>query len=417
MKLLYSKYCSILCVLLLSGSLLTQPPLDSTHMAAHSYAFSVGEDGVITGEGSNILAELAADNQFFVFGEYHGSVQLAAFTNGLFPILHQQGYKHFAIEVGPHSSKVLTELSDKPENTTSQLHRFYSEHYNTEADDIAIPFFEGKEDAVFLQKARELNFDLWGLDQEYYVSFDYFSERLLLYLPQTKALKQDHKAAQQAFSMHMKRDMEEDDYGPFTKIKKDSTISLFLGHFDKIEEAQSLIEAIKTSWDIYAYQEVNDNYSNNNQRAAYMKHNFSDYYHHATLIEESPKVFFKLGGMHSGVGRSPLAILDLGNMVSELANMNGTGAVHLNAMRRFSQQDVGITDWLAKGSRWTKGYEPLLAQARLDRWTLVDLRPFRSMLWNRQLSTSDKLAFKINHFDFMLLPPADRGTEANYNDK
>ncbi|MEZ4687157.1 MAG: hypothetical protein R3B47_14135 [Bacteroidia bacterium] len=167
-----------------------------------------------------------------------------------------------------------------------------------------------------MEKAAELQFRLCGIDQEYYPAFLYMTAQWLESGgDEMKSLEQRAGRACAAFRKHLSTDMEEDDYQLFHKILADTSISIFLDQIAGIPRLKQAAEDLRTSWEIYAFREEKDYYSNNLRRSAYMKQQFSSYYNEASLHDSLPRFFVKTGGMHAGIGESRLHIHDLGNML------------------------------------------------------------------------------------------------------
>ena len=126
-------------------------------------------------------------------------------------------------------------------------------------------------------------------------------------------------------------------------------------------QAAELVEAILVSCDIYHNWKANLN-KNLEDRTMLMKRSFMDYYNEALNQEELPRVFVKLGGAHTQRGFTFNGNSELGNMVSEMAAMNGTNAFHFSFGTRYyiDDEDGTIGDNLDWDSQWINEMRPLL---------------------------------------------------------
>ena len=136
----------------------------------------------------NQFFEKCNQSQFVVLGETHFSKNISLFTNHILPELSNRSYRHFAVEVGPHSAKILSELSEPSHETLKKLKEFNKKYYFKEDEAFPIPFFEGIEDAEFLKSASEHNYHLFGVDQEFFNAVPHLSDRLFKMTSQSNDL-------------------------------------------------------------------------------------------------------------------------------------------------------------------------------------------------------------------------------------
>ena len=106
------------------------PVLDSLEIAKSVNYFTI-YNGLLKGNGANILKEHIASSKFFVLGENHYSDEISKLTKSLVPILNESGYKAVAFEVGPLSAEKLKELSQIPDSTQTRLKAFNGKYFNS----------------------------------------------------------------------------------------------------------------------------------------------------------------------------------------------------------------------------------------------------------------------------------------------
>ncbi|WP_194778648.1 hypothetical protein [Pararhodonellum marinum] len=137
-----------------------------------------------------------------------------------------------------------------------------------------------------------------------------------------------------------------------------------------------------------------------------MKQNFESYYR--SQEELKPKVFLKLGSVHLTRGISPFRVDDLGKFLTEKAEENETGFLSIRQMvaYRNGKSLIGKSGWESVGM--------FLELGKMDKWTVVDLRPLREKLIKDLIKTNEKYTFEILSYDLLLLPPNDSFDKVNY---
>ena len=416
---------AFLCLLLIGGvpnALKGQKTytLDSTVVAKYTSYFDLA-DGLPEGKGIEVLKSAFEASQFVMLGEYHDSPEINLLASRLLPVLQAARYKYCALEVGPQSIHKLQALAHHHEETQQALFDFNTRYYNKHIDDTPIPFFDKKENAQFLAEAGRLGLELWGVDQEYYYSLIFLLDELYAMVDDSAkkgAIELAYKKAHKSAAKHFQKDGHKDDYSLLTELLADEAIEAFFQTFPKTNTpAWDIIQALRKSWEIYAFNENgrNDYYGNNGTRARHMRENFVKRYKAAQAKGDSlPKVFVKIGGYHAAKGVSPLQIYELGNMLHELAAFNGSQSVHILCHNRYYLDEGEVKDNAQGKAEWTKLMYPFISQGKTDQWTLIDLRPMARLVANRRQSAPKVLAYKLGHYDFILIPPIDGTTSLNY---
>ena len=162
-----------LLLILLSSLIYSQKELVSTDLDSFCYKFKI-ENEKIVGNGYEVLSNKISESQFILLGEQHYASEISLFTNSLIPILSKNNFKYFVAEIGPNSSKKLvSEIQKKGE-----LFDFNTK-YNDLTGEIPIPFFDGKEDEIFLKTALKNDFQICGIDQEYQTAQFFLFDEIL----------------------------------------------------------------------------------------------------------------------------------------------------------------------------------------------------------------------------------------------
>ena len=391
--------------------------LDSAAIAPQTLYFTI-EQGGLVGPGADRIQQEIQDNQFFLLGEYHGSHQLSLLTKQLLYPMKLAGYRAFALEVGPVTAEKLDELSADPQTTKERLQAFYEQYtlYDETREYAAepAPFFDRPADWDFLAEATIYDFDLWGLDQEYYYSMGFLFDDIMAtkgsYKVDSAKLEADFAKAKFFLQQELKKELNtEAGYSLMSRLLASDSIRTFFAHFPSHRPAQKIIQALQTSWKLYQHNETGQWYENNNLRAKYMKQNFyRQYIQGLNKYRTLPNVFVKMGGMHLGRGASPMEVYDLGNMITELADMNQTASVHILCMNRYYQTDKQLEDEIGGGRE--SAFYPILVQAKKDQWTLIELRPFLKTVFymgKTRHQTNPEMEHLIKSFDYVLIPPVD----------
>lgn len=153
------------------------------------------------------------------------------------------------------------------------------------------------------------------------------------------------------------------------------------------------------------------NWESNDQRAGLNKRIFLRSWNQTQAAGAAgPRVLFKFGASHMLRGRNASEVFDLGNLVSEMAAVEGAQSFHLlvaggagtqhavfNPMR-LAYEPVPV-DLVAE-----EGLQAIAGQALPEGYTLIDLRPLRPLLSAAQTRTADPELMRIVHgFDAILI--------------
>jgi len=408
------KYCLVvLTIINLSLPLQAQKLIDSTYIADKTKYFEVLNDKIV-GDGSVTLEKIIKESQFIVYGERHNSSETSKFIKGIIPLLAQNNYNTLALEVGPHTAKKLIELSENPIQTVHNLKLFNTRYFNPEIGREPIPFFTGIEDAEFLSLASKYNFDIWGLDQEFYYSILFLTDELLK-LEDDSSDNYQLKIKKQKVDVLIKNYfLKKKDYdsneGVFKAILSEVEVKDFFKEF-KSDEALQIIDDIKISWDIYNRW----NRDSHVDRISYMRNNFL---HNYSQEGSKPKVFVKVGQAHASKVISNGAY-DLGHFINEIALDENSQCTTLNSWQRFYLNEEGKeTDYLHHKAY--ARYKRFLAFGHKESWTIINLKSIREDILNGKVSlptNGDYHALKelIDGYDYQLILPLDKRITYNVN--
>ena len=397
-----------------------KPALSASDLEKHTHYFDVVDDKIV-GEGSAVLAEALHGSQFVLLGEYHNSLRISEFTNALIPILHGNGFRNLALEVGPVSAELLSELSNDPANTVAALRSFNSRYSVRDNDNTytPIPFFSNVEDAKFLAEARRRNWNLVGLDQEFSFSYLPLIERLYKNLKpreQTR-LKNLYEEVNAAIKSFYEADIKREK-SLYAAILESKVIHEFLEAAVKDNDANRRIaDAIRFTTEIYHLNDasIRKYYQANSGRVAYMKKNLAESFARLRFDPKKDKLLLKMGAVHTGRGFSDLSLFEIGNTLSELAELNGSRSLHIYFGSRFYNNNGRAVDALDESNSFLSRFKGLTQMARRDKWTVIDLRPLRQTVFYARKFQLDNVVLEVfkNH-DLFIIPKIEADPTPNY---
>lgn len=152
-----------------------------------------------------------------------------------------------------------------------------------------------------------------------------------------------------------------------------------------------ILDELEASRAIYRANSDGHGNTSNALRSRLMKRHLWAYYEAAVRAGDTyPKVMFKLGALHAGRGLNALGVFDVGNAVSELAELHGETSFHMGFWS-LDPDDVLL---------------PVLGAVPAGAWAVADLRPLRLLLARpEQAATHPDLADLSRRFDAVIVGP------------
>ena len=394
-----------LLLILLSSFIYSQKELVSTDLDSFCYKFKI-ENEKIVGNGYEILSNKISESQFILLGEQHYASEISLFTNSLISILSKNNFKYFVVEIGPNSSKKLVSEFQKK----GELFNFNTK-YNDLTGEIPIPFFDGKEDEIFLKTALKNDFQICGIDQEYQTAQFFLFDEILKLSKNKKNILPAYENANKFMLAEFKQNWKDSKHKIFEKYINSIEINTFFELTDKKNDAvQKIISDLKISWNIYLQNEKGLYQDGWIQRIQNMKINFSKYYKSAEKNDDLPKMFVKMGAVHLSNGLNSFRYYDLGNMIKELSNFNQTKSTSIKCMPRFYMEDNQIKDEI-------NTQDPLniiLEKGNKEEWTLLDNVALLNYCYNEKIKLNLELKTELERFDFILIPPLINPMKMNF---
>ena len=384
----------------------SQRTLSHEDLIPHTIYFEMDDKHEFGPKAEEFLLDAIGLNQFVGLAEVHQSQRLSHFTIGILELLKKKGFNYFALELGPYTAKILQEISSDPSQTLENIKTLNRQYGKKVFPKIPMIFVDKVADAAFIERASSLDYSFWGLDQEFSYSYEMHIDRMYKEIaadatPELTDLYFKSKGLIRQNIFKSKIDgvtkncwlLEEPNITRFMDLCK----SLGITHW---------VSALKTSWKIYCLNESGK--ASNQKRADYMKTNFDSLYAKANRKENRPKVFVKLGGVHLTHGISVFKVNDVGLHLSELGKKNRTGFLSIRHLSTY-RDGKNVT-----GKKGWEGLELLMSLGKKDQWTLIDLRPMKLQLKAGNLQAEKKIAFEINNYDLVLIPPNDSKSKMNY---
>ena len=372
----------------------------------NTYYFEINKLNIV-GEGADVLKKSIEESQFFVLGEEHFSAKVSEFTNAIIPILANENYKYFVAEIGSNSANIISDII----KNDASLYEFNSKTYNL-VGEVPVPFFDGKEDEVFLKNALDRGFELWGIDQEYLTSQVFLIDEIYKLSNNKTELYHSYHSAKDFIIEETKKYWDKfTNYKLFTKLLDSPIVWQF---FKKTEstnsKVQKIISDLKNSWEVYRLREVKNFYSSAHKRINMLKNNFIDYYSKTLKVDTLPKAIIKIGGVHAAKGRSTDNIFDIGNFLMELANLNGQKSTSILV---FPSEVIGDGESKNNIDKEDEIFiRPLINKAK-GRWVLIDLKKIEEYSWKNKVEYKS-LKDYMRRFDYLILTPPSKETTWNF---
>lgn len=378
----------------------TAKTLNKEHIEKHTYHFNINNGDF---ENADVLLKALSEAHFVTLGELHNRTQLGTLTTALLRQLHDVGFEHMALEVGPYSAQKLNQLA---KNGMAEVTQFYKTNASKLFGYYPIPFFIGQTDLQFLEEANSLGYQFWGIDQEFRYSFKYLINELDAFS------KDSGSSEQQRISRKLKTKLNGwfrrakifRSFDMSCRLKEDATFQSYLKSFEETNDPDviTIIEAIHATLDIYCLAEQGK--ASSRQRIAYFKQNFNQQY----KATDEAKVFLKIGSIHGGREKSPFGLYDIGHHISELADAMNKKSVHIRYLNRFyeGKDMIGKKGWSSR--------QIFMEVGQRDQWALIDLRTLRQQMQKNQFKGSTTEELEIMNYDFILIAPDDDKVKKHY---
>jgi hypothetical protein len=343
---------------------------------------SVGPGG-FSGPGAAILTDAVNASRYVLVGESHLSREIPAFTTNICRLMAPGGLTAMAVEIGPEAAGAVNARLRAPDRE-QKISDFMRAHPD------AMAFLNGRDEGQTAADCAAVagpDFELWGLDQEFFGASGYLFEQMLAAGPgpfaraRIEALaEQERTATQAALVSGSPGDL-------FLFTVTDATLDEAGTAVDQDggDRARALFAALRETRAIYQASQSGRG-DPNGRRARLMKRTLAA---HLAAAPQA-RVLMKFGAWHLYKGFNPLGQRDLGNFVAEHADGDSVKSLNLIVVGARGEEagyngvgrQVKVHDFDATTgdeSDWRK--DVMLARPSdmsAGDWFLVDLRRLRS---------------------------------------
>ena len=368
-----------------------------------------------SGAGWDLLVEEGRKAKFFMLGEEHGLAENAHLCASLVETLAPMGYNRMAVEISPPMAQEIGAAIDR--GGLDGLKRYYAQ------TGVGVAFFTMAEEAMFLARARKAlpngEDALWGLDYE--VMGDRRLIARLKTAPKPPAARGPMTALTSASIAAWSDCQARRDPSKLFSFAGDPRLVRDLMAAWPSPDPQSgwIMEVLLGTLEANHLWLAGKELESNQRRAELMRANWTRYWKALGPKAKSTRAFFKFGASHVVRGRNMSEVFDMGSLIHETAALEGKTSFNI-----FVLGGKGGMAAQFNPAAWR--YEPAPAsdaadynltflsdQALPDGFTVIDLRPLRSILTHSRVARSDPRWSQIIHgFDALVVMP---GSHASLN--
>lgn len=374
-------------------------------IAPFAYELKI-DNGRLTGPGAELLLYEITRADFFLIGEEKGVAEIPGLTQIIYQKAYDMGlrFTHMAIETSDFSAQTIERLAIDAD--AAYLLQTYFDNHKGE-----IPYYEGKEEANMLTDilatAEDYFHIIWGLDHLSIQGTPSIFASL-------EKLSTDKKATKLALKLQKEMErgnqaaLSQNDSSLFglLQLAEDDFIDL-INAFDSTNEVLEIVEALRTTKDLYEKLFNNELSAYHAGRTQWMYQQFQHFYEEANAVEATPpRVIFKMDADLLYRGNIPgTNISSLGNRVTQFAQKSERKSFHLKIMAGAESDVIALNQEFA--------YDTLSAQAGIspiyrdfaalasDGWRVYDLRSIRKKIDPGSLSK--QLAKLMEEYDALII--------------
>ncbi|WP_346248200.1 hypothetical protein [Sphingomonas rustica] len=364
--------------------------------------------GGLSGPGAEILSLAIAKARYVLIGEDHMSREIPLFTSGICRLMAPGGLDAFAVEIGPEAARVVNGDLRRPDRV-ARISSFLQAHPD------AFAFQNGQDESDMAAGCAALagpNFQLWGLDQEFFGASGHLLERMIEARPGPSARAAigklaalDRTATAEALGTGSPGDLlvfkitDQQMAEARTAIRRDGG-----------PRVNALFDSLAETRAIYLSQN-SDGFASNGQRAQLMKQTLL---HYLDARRKPARMLFKFGDVHMAKGVNGLGQRDLGNFVAERADGEGAASLHIAVYgakgvhafyggvgRQVRHEPFIMSD--DADYAWLKtAVPPGFGSGARNDWMLLDLRRLRGRL---PASVDAQWRDLVDSYDLLVVAP------------
>jgi len=368
-----------------------------------------------SGPGWDLLVAEGAKAKFFMLGEEHGLAENAALAGQLVETLAPLGYNRMAVEVSPPMAQEMGAALDR--GGLDGLKRYY----NTNQTFVA--FYTMAEEAMMLARARKAlpkgEDALWGLDYE--VGGDRRLIARLKTAPKPPAARGPMTALLSASIAAWADYQASHDPSKLFSFAGDPRLVRDLMEAWPNPDPQSgwILDTLLGTLETNNLWLQGKEWDSNQRRATLMRANWNRYWSGLGAKAKSTRAFFKFGASHLIRGRNMSEVMDMGSLIHETAALEGKSSFNIFVLggKGGMSAQFNPVEWRYVPGPVSDAADEnvsfLTDQAFEQGFTVIDLRPLRSLMTHGRVARSDPRWSQIVHgFDALVVMP---GSHASLN--
>lgn len=361
--------------------------------------------GQFVGQGWDTLAKAVQRSRFVLIGEEHGMDSIPMFTSAIARVLQPAV---FVSEVDPYTA---TEMKRLVKEGGSHLEYFKKYPWS-------LSFYNLQPEFQLLKDLDQQKVDFWGIDQVMLLS----SSRLFQMMTEAAKSPAVKKMLAVYTEKFLKHDLEICKSGDYSKLVIFTIPQSSIDSLDRLlvkenASCRNMWDAFKESRSIYV-----NNKSSHPQRVSLMKRTLMNKLY--PYLKENgpaiPKLLFKMGAVHASGNESLLTIFDVGNLMSNLADIQKVKSLHIFVIAQTgtyntfasTDDDKAIKPYLPEKNQ-TDFLKPYFdVSTDKNHWQLFDLRPLRRKIEAGKISISNMwLRRTVLGYDFLVVIPEVNGSK------
>ncbi len=409
-----------LCLLGLLRLCMAQDSLSLEKLERITYHFALEEEQLV-GEGADFLQKEIAKVQFTLLGDYPDSKSSSDFTAALLPLLDRAEYETMALGVGVPSARILDSIAKAPTTVVAKLKSWNNTYAFLENEKTILPMPDMKSvaDALFLQKAGKLHWNIVGFGNESWNNLPWLLDQL--YGSLSTAVQQEQRTLYEKCKTTLQKlyANRNGDLRSFATAVKDSkSIEEFLKIAnEKSVENKGIVSAFYHSIENCRMHAEKEFFEKNKWRVDEEKRLLRQELERIDFDIHQDKLFVKWDMNFLSRGFQPYAFYGMGNTLSEIANYNGNTSLHIGIVPRYQLKNGVVLDLMKEENTMAHRFAALAQAAKKNEWTVIDLQQMiqESNYTPVKYLLDVQLQDLIKRYDLIVIPPIEKAASLNYD--
>ncbi len=385
-----------------------------------TYHFEI-TDGQLVGAGADFLKKEITKAQFTLLGDYPDSKSSSDFTTALLPELHQAEYKTMALGIGVPSARLLHSMTEEPKTILSKLKALNNKYAFTEKERLVLPMPDMKSvsDALFVQKAGELQWNIVGFGNESWNNLPWLLDQMYGKLSEGIQKKQRSLYETSKTTVEKLYANRNGDLLSFVEaIENSKPIQDFLKiASEKSAENAVIVEAFHNSIKNCRFYAEKQFFKKNKWRVDEEKRLLRQELERIDFDIHQDKLFVKWDMNFLSRGFQPYAFYGVGNTLSELADYNGSTSLHIGIVPRYQLKNGVVLDLMEQKNTMAHRFAALVQVAKKNQWTVIDLQQMiqESQYTPVKYLLNENINDLIKRYDLIVIPAVEKEATLNYD--